>query len=253
MNKIFFLTGFVLITGFLFSTKKLAAQDENGIITIIPHHYKWEKIVKPGNGSFQESWKEGKWPMGIIPVIGFENKLWMSGGMQNWDNFKNDVWFSSDGKKWEKVVEKAKWQARIKHNTVVFKNKLWLIGGAVSSGKSNQVPTRFFSDVWSSQDGINWKKELATAPWPARHDAKVFVFKDKLWLIGGAGLNDVWFSSNGVQWAQLNEHAPWSTRTTDCSVTFKNKLWIFSGKTGREDSWAGEIWTLEHKSDHQIP
>jgi hypothetical protein len=28
-------------------------------------------------------------------------------------------------------------------------------------------------------------------------------------------------------------------------VVFKNKLWIYGGKTGREDSWAGDVWTME--------
>lgn len=29
-------------------------------------------------------------------------------------------------------------------------------------------------------------------------------------------------------------------------LSFKNRLWLFSGKTGREDSWAGDIWTLNN-------
>ena len=50
-----------------------------------------------------------------------------------------------------------------------------------------------------------------------------------------------------VNWIQLEDHAPWSTRTWESSIVFKNKLWIYSGKTGREDSWSGEVWTLTMK------
>jgi hypothetical protein len=40
------------------------------------------------------------------------------------------------------------------------------------------------------------------------------------------------------------EHAPWSPRTTIHSVVFNSKLWIYGGKTGRKDSWAGDVWTM---------
>jgi hypothetical protein len=45
------------------------------------------------------------------------------------------------------------------------------------------------------------------------------------------------------------EHAPWSTRSANYNVVFKNKIWIFSGKTGREDSWMGDIWAMSRKAE----
>lgn len=195
---------------------------------------------------------------------------------------------------WERVVEHAQWAERVRHKTVVFKNKIWLIGGTISSGNSNQLPAESYNDVWSSDDGITWSLEVKQAPWSARHDPKVVVFKDKLWMMagvdqvggvgqqdvwnssdgknwtlalqtapwagrrnngmlvfdnklwifGGVEKNDVWYSSDDVNWKKLHEHAPWSTRTTESSIAYKNKLWIYSGKTGREDSWSGEVWAL---------
>jgi hypothetical protein len=65
-----------------------------------------------------------------------------------------------------------------------------------------------------------------------------------MWIFGGRGLNDVWYSSDGKHWRIAFAHAPWSTRTTIHSVVFDNKLWIFGGKTGREDSWAGDVWIM---------
>ena len=291
-------------------------------------HYQWEQVVKPGNGSFQENWKEGKWPMGIMPLIGFENKLWMIGqklywssenginwnantktdwgerhgmaivyfkdkfwmfgGMRSWDDFRNDIWVSSNGKQWQKVNDHAVWEPRRDHKVIIFKDKLWLIGGAISSGKANQTPTQFLNDVWSSTDGINWALEQENAPWKGSDNLKSLVFRDKIWIIGGGESNDVWNYSGGKQWEQISSHAPWkqrrgngvlvfddelwtfgginhndvwhspdgkewkkmnepspwSSRSTEYSIAFKNKLWIFSGKTGRADSWAGDIWTL---------
>lgn len=300
--------------------------------------YKWNLALQPGTGRFEEKWQEGKWPMALMPVVAFENKLWIIGcknswsspdgitwtahtktdwgerhgmsyvfyknklwmlaGMKTWDDFRNDVWVSHDGKNWKQIVAKASWQPRRGQHLIVFKNRLWLIGGELSSGKPDQTPDKFLDDIWSSENGIDWTKESATTPWDSKSAGQIVVFRDKLWFIstadkmiwnssdgknwgrmadklpwkerqrngllvfndrlwifGGVDRNDVWFSDDGGQWQQLDEHAPWSTRSTQYSIVFNNKLWIFSGKTGREDSWSGDAWTLEktNSSDKALP
>lgn len=292
-------------------------------------NYKWELVLKPGNGSFETSWKEGQWPMGISACIAFDdqlwmtgqkkvwssgngihwtasqktdwgerhgmatvffkNKLWMLGGMKTWDDFRNDTWHSDDGKKWVQAVTNASWSKRRDHQVFTYKNKLWLIGGVASSGKVNELPTIALSDTWSSDDGIHWNLISNSAPWQGKGYSKILVFNNKIWLVGteswysedgktwtkaafkniwpnrrsngvlvfdnklwvygGIELNDVWHSSNGTDWNKLN-NAPWTPRTTNYSTVFKNKLWIYSGKTGKEDSWSGDIWTLEYKPNN---
>jgi hypothetical protein len=69
-------------------------------------------------------------------------------------------------------------------------------------------------------------------------------FDEKLWVFGGRGYNDVWYSTNGKNWVQQSSAAPWSTRTTFHSIVYLNKVWIYSGKTGRKDSWSGDVWTM---------
>ena len=63
---------------------------------------------------------------GIAPV------LWLMGG---WDGtrYYNDVWCSPDAVHWTRVAEHAAWSAR---NTmaVVFRNKIWILGGGVIDG-----------------------------------------------------------------------------------------------------------------------
>jgi hypothetical protein len=218
----------------------------------------------------------------------FNGKLWMLGGMSAWDDFKNDVWCSDDGKEWKQVAVQAAWHARRNHAVAVFKQRLWVVGGAQSSGHADQVPTRFYNDVWSSGDGIHWTQESVRAPWQARDGHACLVHHGKLWVVGGTGrndvwlsengrdwtaatrdaewgartsngtvalseqlwvfggreLNDVWRSSDGSRWQKVDDHAPWSPRTTIHSVVFNDRLWIYGGKTGREDSWAGDVWTM---------
>ena len=112
---------------------------------------------------------------------------------------------------------------------VLFKNKLWLIGGALSSGKSNQAPTKFLNDIWSSDDGINWKAEHSSAPWPPMDNIKVIVFKDQLWMISGAGRNSVWKSADGKTWTLVADKVPWKERRGNGVQVFNNLIWVFGG------------------------
>ncbi len=51
--------------------------------------------------------------------------------------YKNDIWFTADGVNWTEATAHAEFPERIYHTTVVYDNKLWVIGGAINSG--NQV------------------------------------------------------------------------------------------------------------------
>ena len=43
----------------------------------------------------------------------------------------NDVWYSSDGVDWNQATN-ARWSSRISHATVVYDNKIWVMGGDVN-------------------------------------------------------------------------------------------------------------------------
>jgi hypothetical protein len=289
--------------------------------------YLWKQELAIGNGSFEENWTSGKFPMGITPIIAFDDKLymvgnrktwisvdginwnahdktswgerygmtvtyfngelWAIGGMKSWGKFYNDIWASIDGITWRLVTPKADWTERRGHAIVVYDNKMWLMGGSKSSGQPNKPPTESFNDVWSSQDGRNWtllvrnadwsgrepqvvvfnnkfylvgdtnKSDIWTsndgekwmllkdiAEWRPRQNYGLLVYDNKLWVFGGRGLNDVWNSNDGEVWKKQH-NAPWTTRTTSQCVVYLNKIWIYSGKTGRVDSWEGDIWTLK--------
>ena len=297
--------------------------------TISSQHYEyiWKQEVPPGNGSFEENWTPGKFPMGIIPLIAFDNKLfmvgkektwisedgihwtaraktpwgerygmsitffnnklWAMGGMKTWDKFYHDIWVSEDGFLWRLITSEAEWSERRGHSVVVFNNKMWLLGGSVSTGKPNKPPTQLLSEVWSSQDGIHWSLVTNNAawsgrepraiafheklvligdinssdvwtsmngkdwlllnnkcPWPDRQNYGLLSFENNLWIFGGRGLNDVWNSPDGKTWAKQSP-APWATRTAEQSIVFQDKIWIYGGKTGREDSWEGDVWTMK--------
>ena len=121
----------------------------------------------------------------------FKDKIWIIGG--NLDGTaSNEVWNSADGITWTKVKannDKGFLPARAIHASVVFDNKLWVIGGSSNN--------KMLNDVWSSSDGVNWTQEQS-APWSARRSHTAVVFDNKIWVIGGRDRNK---KSNNEVWA----------------------------------------------------
>ncbi len=68
-------------------------------------------------------------------------------------------------------------------------------------------------DVWKSSDGKNWTRVAETAPWKHSDLPAAFVFKNKMWMMGGRKLpgsecsNQVWSSTNGADWTLVTENA----------------------------------------------
>jgi len=165
-------------------------------------------------------WSERKGHASVV----FNNKMWVIGGYKGgvgvFQPYLNDVWYSSDGVNWTQATASAGWNGRDGHTSIVFKNKMWVIGGG--------------SDVWYSSDGVNWTQATASAGWVERYDHASVVFKNKMWVIGGADsglnvVNDVWYSTDGVNWTQATAHAGWAERYGHTSVVFKNKMWVIGG------------------------
>jgi hypothetical protein len=53
-----------------------------------------------------------------------------------------------------------------------------------------------FNDVWYSTDGARWSELVTEDIWSPRHEYSLFVFDDKLWMVGGNAWplqNDVWY------------------------------------------------------------
>ncbi len=289
--------------------------------------YRWRSVAPIGSGCSPPKCDQGKFPMAILPVaapdgrlysfgqskvwissngtdwmtndktdwgerhggelVYFRGAFWLFGGMRSWDDFRSDVWTSADGTDWKLVSARAGWPARRGHSVLTYKEKLWILGGALSSGNANVPPKTFVNDVWSSDDGISWKLVTLSVPWNVETGQTAFVFGGKLWMFEGSGRawtsvdglkwtqvsagvpwagrighgalvfdsklwvfggrerNDVWCSSDGLRWTRILENAPWSKRSANYSVVFKDRIWMFSGKTGRDDSWDGEIWAME--------
>ncbi|MFH1180929.1 MAG: serine hydrolase [bacterium] len=126
-------------------------------------------------------------------VIAFKNKLWLTAGMNLEGETFDDVWSSVNGRDWQMETDNPPWQARQGHVSVVYKNRLWLIGrfdDKINVGEN---------DIWYTQDGLKWEKTEKDPLWTGREDHAVVVFKDKIWVLGGMDSdwtwkNDIWYS-----------------------------------------------------------
>jgi N-acetylneuraminic acid mutarotase len=97
--------------------------------------------------------------------------MWVMGGFGN--GLKNDVWYSSDGETWTQATSSASWSVRKGHTSVVYNNKIWVIGGLDGN------------DVWYSSDGISWTQATSSASWSSLSYHTSVVYDNKMCVIGG--------------------------------------------------------------------
>ena len=163
----------------------------------------------------------------------YNNKIIVLGGLYNHVdgvlNALDDVWSSSDGGfTWMEVTPSAEWSARYQHSSVVFDNKIFVMGGYAASN---------LNDVWSSSDGgLNW--------------VQVNVYNNKIYVMGGSAsgvsLNDVWYTSDGgLTWMEAGGFSGWQIRNLFTSVVYDKKLYVLGGLALYDDSTKlNDIWYL---------
>ncbi|MDO6472334.1 kelch repeat-containing protein [Maribacter sp. 1_MG-2023] len=144
------------------------------------------------------------------------------------------------------VTENAAFSERTDHTSVVFDNKIWVIGGY--DGFS------YLNDIWQSSDGETWTQITAEAPFHRRSGHTSVVFNNEIYVIGGFTgvdfLRDIWKSSDGETWAKITGASPFPQNGLHSAVVFKDKLWVIgsldeSAKLSNNiwQSSDGEMWT----------
>jgi len=168
----------------------------------------------------------------------FDGKMWILGGWTIDENGSfqrlNDIWHTIDGTAWNKVTDAAPWPVRNLCGSVVFNNRIWILGGC--DGKQS------LNDIWYSSDGKAWLQSNVTVPWSPRIAFGCVVFDNKIWVVGGFDFkttkhtNDVWCSEDGLNWKQVTPHALWSPRAMFPLIVFDSKMWLFGGGVYHEKS-----------------
>ncbi len=216
----------------------------------LPGHTATKEVWWSTDGKNWEQAQDAGWSarMGAGAVV-FKEKMWILGGTEDYlfaqddQRLKNDVWCSADGQNWELVTNSAPWSARALHQAVVFRGKMWVMGGG-----NYQPRPQARNDVWSSEDGIHWTQEVERAPWNGRIWFSAVVYRDRIWVLGGdtgegKRHGDVWYSADGKTWLEFKADVTWSARHEHSAFVFQDKIWIAGGyNPGTLDS---EVWSLE--------
>ncbi len=155
---------------------------------------------------------------------------------------------------WCYVTENAAFAARDGAGALVFKDKMWLLGGW-NPGDKVHFPLICNSEVWSSTDGASWTLENPQAPWEGRHTAGYVMHNDRMWIVGGDCnqghyQNDVWSSADGIHWDLANDHVPWAPRVLHYTLAFDSRIWVMGGQTipnfaDADEVFHNDVWNSE--------
>ncbi len=145
---------------------------------------------------------------------------------------------------WTLVIDSPGWK-RTGHRVVIFKDKMWLLGGEVSQ---NSIK----NDVWNSADGKNWTQVTASAPWQIRCYHTAVVYNNRIWIMGGRSgvtcYGDAWYSADGINWTEATASAGWAARACHTSVVYDNKIWVLGGGNAGGDRFS-DVWYYQEATE----
>ena len=164
-------------------------------------------------------------------TVVYNDRLWVIGGLcfdqnRNIDDL-NDVWVTSDGKNWTRVTGNAPFSSRGGHSSIVFKNRLWVIGGIATS-----------ADIWTTRNGKEWNRVTNDAAFGSRGGHATVVFNKRIWVIGGIyvddennfhSLSDVWSSADGKKWEMAVDETSFFAGGGHSCVSFGDEIWVIGG------------------------
>ncbi len=196
---------------------------------------------------------EGRHTAGYVV---YKDKMWIVGGDPNQGHYQFDVWNSDNGKDWNYVNQgqDIPWGPRALHVTLVFKDKIWVMGGQTTP-QAAPAKEVFYRDIWNTADGVHWNKVEPKEPyWPQRGMiGGNVVFKGRMWILGGGTYdtpkvptrkfyNDVWSSADGIHWKLHIKSAPWKPRQYHDVAVFDNKMWVTQGYYNKGGGNMKDVW-----------
>jgi hypothetical protein len=215
-----------------------------------PNGKDWKLVLKDA------PWKHSDLPM----MLAFQDKMWIFGGWYNGrlpgHSASSEVWSSSDGEKWEQATAKAGWSPRLAAGAVVFKDKMWVLGGTENYYFGDKKSLK--NDVWYSADGKEWKQATDNAGWSPRGYHNAVVHDGKMWILGGGNYvpeplyearNDVWSSEDGIHWTEVTAKAPWSPRIWFSSVVYRDRIWVLGGWSSNPSKNWPDVWYSKDGKD----
>lgn len=192
-------------------------------------------------------WKHSDLPTTLV----FQDQMWIMagwhGGRLAHASASSAVWSSTDGIEWKQVTPAAGWSPRLGAAGVVFKGKMWILGGNDKYYFGTDQDLR--NDVWSSADGVKWEQATEHAPWAARAYHGAVALNDRMYVFGGGNYvpgyvayNDVWSSPDGINWTEETKQAPWSPRMWFSADVYRDRMWVLGGWSNKPSKNWNDVW-----------
>lgn len=180
------------------------------------------------------NWRKSELPpsrlnSGYQKYVQFNDAVYALGTMEgNYTNMRlgSRIARTNDFKRWDVLAETSELPARVFYGSVVFNNKIWLMGGY--DGK------KFYNDVWNSSDGVHWTRIAEETAWSPRTASTAVVFKNRIWIIGGGLIDgmpsdgragkEVWSSADGINWTRATNKMArlWGASP----IVYDGQLWL---------------------------
>lgn len=141
-----------------------------------------------------------------------------------WAFHPSGNWYSLDGKQWEKSP-----LPNALHN-LAFLDYIPLNENVLALGtfEGNIERFRQTSLIQQTTDLRTWKILAQRSNLPKRFFYHPFVFRDKIWIIGGEDAKqqyaDAWSSADGVHWTKQTDNLPFGEGSNAQFVVFGEKL-----------------------------
>jgi hypothetical protein len=154
-------------------------------------------------------------------------------------------WYSLNGKDWTKssLINSINNLAFLDY--VIFNNTVLGLGHF----EGNIEQFKLTTEIYQTVDMKNWTVLSKESNLPKRIFYHPFVFKNKIWIIGGSDGNDsfadVWNSEDGVNWVKRADHMPFGKRDGSQFVIHRNRVFMINN-----DVWSSEDglnWIQETK------
>lgn len=183
--------------------------------------YKWTQLT--ANADFRKAYN--------FQLFSIRDTLWAM--------HHDGTWFSLDGAEWIKSPLPNILRDNAFLDYVWFKNALYSIG----TFEGNVEHYKYTSSISRTTDMKTWETLATESNLPKRFFYHPFVFKDKLWIIGGNdgsnnfdgtnNFSDIWNSTDGVQWIKQADNLPFGKRDNSQFVLFNDKIFMLNN-----DVWA---------------
>lgn len=183
------------------------------------------------------------YPNELEEIVVFKNALWAFVRNPTPTRY---LMRSTDGINWTPMSVGSWGDLNMYGNVVADDNKIWV---------SSQDPLTSSNLVWSSSDGISWKKSSGSTP-SYMETPDLVAFDNSIWTFipNMSGMpeygGECWRSYNdGDSWTQVSTNVPGYTGMYGYKVIeFENKLWLYgqqnSGTTSSAIMWSsdGIVW-----------